>query len=225
MSSLNVKAWLGFIFLAVAMAVPLFAAAGTIRYWQGWVFLAVFFGVSFAGTLYAMKNDPALLRRRLSGGPTAETTPTQRLIMSLVMIGFIGLIVVPGLDYRFGWSAMPISVVIGGDILIAVGFSIVFLVFRENSFASATVQVVEGQRVIATGPYAVIRHPQYAGSFLYLLGIPLALGSWWGVLVFAGLVPLLIWRLRDEEKLLATDLPGYADYQRKVRSRLIPGIY
>ncbi len=213
------------IFLALVMGLLVFVAAGTVHYWQGWVCLAVFFGMSFVGTLYAMKNDPTLLRRRLSGGPTAEKTPTERLIMSLVTIGFVALVVVPGLDHRFGWSVVPISVVIGGDILIAVGFSIVFLVFRENSFASATVQVVEGQRVIATGPYAVIRHPQYAGSFLYLLGMPLALGSWWGVLVFAGLVPPLIWRLCDEEKLLARDLPGYADYQRKVRSRLIPGIY
>jgi len=223
--SLNVKAWLGLAFLAAAMAVPLFAAAGTIRYWQGWVFLAVFFGASLAGVLYSMKHDPALLRRRLAGGPTAEKTATERLIVFLVSIGFAGLVVVPGLDHRFGWSAVPISVVIGGNILIAIGFGIVFLVFRENSFAAATIQVVEGQRVISTGPYAVIRHPQYAASFLYLLGMPLALASWWGVLVFAGMVPLIIWRLRDEEMLLARDLPGYADYQARVRWRLIPGVY
>ena len=115
--------------------------------------------------------------------------------------------------------------VIGGDVLIAVGFAIVFLVFRENSFASATIQIVKDQRVISTGPYALIRHPQYAGAFLYLLGIPLALGSWWGLLVFAGMVPFLIWRLLDEERLLARDLPGYAEYKEKVPSRLIPGIY
>lgn len=225
MNSLNVKAWLGLIFLAVAIAVALFAAAGTIHYWQGWVFLAVFFGASLVHTLYAIKYDPALLRRRLAGGPTAEKTPTERLIMCFVTIGFVGLVVVPGLDHRFGWSTVPVSLVIGGDVLIAIGFTVVFLVFRENSFASATIQLVEGQRVISTGPYAVIRHPQYAASFLYLLGMPLALASWWGVLVFAGMVPLVIWRLLDEEKLLARDLPGYADYQARVRWRLLPGFY
>ncbi len=225
MSSLDVKAWLGLFFLALAMGLLVFVPAGTAYYWQGWVFLAVFFAASLVHTLYAMKHDPALLRRRLSGGPTAEKTPTQKLIMFLVSIGFVGLIVVPALDYRFGWSAVPTYAVISGDILIAVGFSIVFQVFRANSFASATIQVVEDQRVISTGPYAIIRHPQYAGSFLYLLGIPLALGSWWGLLVFAGVVPLLIWRLLDEERLLARDLPGYSEYQSKVASRLIPGIY
>jgi protein-S-isoprenylcysteine O-methyltransferase Ste14 len=225
MTSLNVKAWFGLIFLALAVAVLIFAAAGTLRYWQGWAFLAVFFGASFVGTLYAMKYDPALLRRRLSGGPTAEKIPTQTFIMVLVSIGFVGLIVVPGLDHRFGWSAVPAYAVIAGDALIATGFAITFVVLRENSFASATIQVVEGQRVVSTGPYAVIRHPQYAGSLLYLLGMPLALGSWWGLLVFAGLVPIIIWRLTDEEKLLARDLPGYADYRRRVRWRLIPGVY
>jgi protein-S-isoprenylcysteine O-methyltransferase Ste14 len=225
MSTLNVKAWLGLVFLAVVMGLCLFIAAGTVDYWQGWIFLAVFFAASLVQTLYLMKYDPALLQRRLSGGPTAEKTPTQKLIMFIVSIGFVGLLVVPAFDHRFGWSAIPLYAVIGGDVLIAVGFSIVFLVFRENSFTSATIQIVKDQRVISTGPYAIVRHPQYAGAFLYLLGMPLALGSRWGLLVLAGMVPFLIWRLLDEEKLLARDLPGYTEYQRTVRSRLIPGIY
>ena len=221
----NVKAWLGLVFLAVVMGLLLFTAAGTVRYWQAWVFLAVFFGASLLTTLYLMKHDPALLRRRLAGGPAAEKTPTQRLIMFLASIGFIGLLVVPAVDYRFGWSTEPLYAVVSGDILIVVGFSIGFLVFRENSFTSATIEIAEDQKVIATGPYALVRHPQYAGALLYLVGMPLALGSWWGLLVLAAMVPVLIWRLLDEERLLAKDLPGYADYRRNVRSRLIPGIY
>ena len=109
MCSLDVKAWLGMIFLALVMGLLVFVAAGTVHYWQGWVCLAVFFGMSFVGTLYAMKNDPALLRRRLSGGPTAEKTPTERLIMSLVTIGFVALVVVPA-------SGSPLWLVGGADL-------------------------------------------------------------------------------------------------------------
>ena len=225
MSSLNVKVWLGLVFLALVMGLLVFVPAGTVHYWQGWVFLGVFFAASLVQTLYLMKYDPALLQRRLAGGPTAEKTLTQRIIMVLVSIGFVGLLVVPAFDHRFGWSAVPLFGVIGGDVLIGVGFVIVFLVFRENSFTSATIQIVKDQWVVATGPYALVRHPQYAGACLYLLGIPLALGSWWGLLVLAGMVPFLIWRLVDEERLLAKDLPGYADYRNRVRWRLIPGVY
>jgi len=156
MSSLHVKAWLGLVFLAVVMGLLVFVPAGTVHYWQGWVFLGVFFAASLAQTLYLMKYDPALLQRRLAGGPTAEKTPTQRIIMVLVSIGFIGLLVVPAFDHRLGWSAVPLFGVIGGNVLIAVGFAIVFLVFRENSFTSATIQVVKDQRVVATGPYTLV---------------------------------------------------------------------
>ena len=163
MSSLDVKAWLGLFFLALAMGLLVFVPAGTAYYWQGWVFLAVFFAASLVQTLYLMKYDPALLQRRLAGGPTAEKTPTQKIIMVLVSIGFVSLLVVPAFDHRYGWSAVPLCGVIGGDVLIAVGFAIVFLVFRENSFTSATIQIVKDQRVVSTGPYALVRHPQYAG--------------------------------------------------------------
>jgi protein-S-isoprenylcysteine O-methyltransferase Ste14 len=223
--SLNVKASLGLVFLALAMALCVFVAAGTLRYWQGWLFLAVFVAVGFSHTLYGMKNDPALLERRLAGGPMAEKSGTQRTIMLFVSIGFIGLLVVPALGWRFGWGRVPLAAVLAGDAMIVAGFYVTSLAFRENTFAAANVGIFDGQRVISTGPYAVVRHPQYAGSLLYLIGTPLALGSWWGLLVFAAMVPFLIWRLRDEENLLAKDLPGYADYCHRVRWRLIPGLY
>jgi protein-S-isoprenylcysteine O-methyltransferase Ste14 len=222
---LNVKAWLGLAFLALAMALLVFVAAGTLRYWQGWLFLAVFFSSGVAHTLYGMKNDPALLERRLAGGPMAERSSTQRAIMVFVSLGFIGLLVVPALDWRLGGGILPLAAILAGDALIVFGFYITFLAFRENTFAAANVDIFAGQRVISTGPYAVVRHPQYAGALLYLLGIPLALGSWWGVLVFAAMVPFLVWRLVDEERVLTAGLRDYADYRNRVRWRLIPGIY
>jgi protein-S-isoprenylcysteine O-methyltransferase Ste14 len=225
MNNRNTKAWLGFVFLAIAMGLLLFLPAGTFHYWQAWVYLAVFFGASFLMTLYLMKKDPALLERRLRGGPTAEKERAQKIIMLFASLGFIALLVVPALDYRFRWSRVPLPMVIAGDLLTALGFYIIFLVYKENTFSSATIQVVNDQRVISTGPYAVVRHPMYAGGLLYLLGMPLALASYWGLLVFVPMVPVLLWRLSDEERFLSKNLPGYTEYCAKVRWRLIPGVF
>jgi protein-S-isoprenylcysteine O-methyltransferase Ste14 len=225
MNSLNVKAYLGLFFLAVVMGLLLFVGAGTVRYWQAWLFLVVFLGASFLTTLWIARHDSALLQRRLAGGPTAEKESQQRIIMLFVSLGFVGLLVVPALDHRFGWSAAPLPAVIAGDALIALGFAVVFRVFKENTFASARVEIDKDQHVISTGPYALVRHPQYAGSFLYLLGVPLALGSYWGLLVLLPMTAAILWRLFDEEELLARELPGYAEYRRTVRWRLIPRIF
>jgi protein-S-isoprenylcysteine O-methyltransferase Ste14 len=225
MCNLNLKAWLGLVFLAVVMSLLIFVPAGTIRYWQAWCFLAVFLGASASIMLYLAKHDPALLRRRLAGGPTAEPMAEQRFIMLLASIGFVGLLVVPAFDHRFGWSNAPLTAVIAGDVLIAIGFGIVFVVFRENAFASARVEIAKDQRVVSTGPYARVRHPMYAGALLYLLGMPLALGSLWGLPIVVAMTPILVWRLLDEERLLACGLPGYAQYERAVPWRLIPGIF
>ncbi len=208
-----------------AMGLLIFLAAGTLAYWQGWVFLGVFLAVTLVVSLDVYRRDPALLRRRLSGGPTAEKTPRQRLIMLLASIGYIGLLVVPGLDFRFGWSDVPTVVVALGDGLVAVGFYLVMLVYRENSFTSATIEVAEGQKVVSTGPYALVRHPMYASSLVYLLGMPLALASYWGLLVLALMLPVLIWRLLDEERFLARHLSGYTAYQARVRYRLLPHVW
>lgn len=225
MSSLHWKAFGGLAILILVMASLLFAAAGTFDYWQAWTFLAVYFAASLVITLYLMKRDPALLQRRMSGGPFAEKEPAQRIIQSLASIGFVGLIVLPGLDHRFGWSHMPAYVAIAGDVLLVLGWLGIFFVFRENSFSSATIELAADQRVISTGPYALVRHPMYAAALMMLLGIPFALGSWWGVLIMAAVVPAVVWRLLDEERFLARNLPGYAEYQRKVRYRLLPLIW
>lgn len=223
--SVNARAWLGLIFLAVVAGVALFASAGTTDYWQAWVFLAIFLGASLLITDYLMKHDPALLERRVSAGPVAEKEATQKLIQLLASLGFIALLVVPGLDRRFGWSAVPLAVALLGDLLVASGFYIVFLVFKENTFTSATIEVAEDQKVITTGPYAIVRHPMYAGGLLLLLGMPLALSSWSALLAFAAMTPALLWRLFDEEKFLSKNLPGYTEFKTRVRSRLIPGVF
>jgi protein-S-isoprenylcysteine O-methyltransferase Ste14 len=185
----------------------------------------VYFAASLAITLDLMWRDPALLARRMSGGPWAEKEPAQRRIMTITSIGFIALIVVPGLDRRFGWSDMPSLVALGGDVLILLGFAGIHRVFRENSYTSATIELAGDQRVISSGPYALVRHPMYVAALLMLSGFPIALGSWWGLLVIAAIVPALIWRLLDEEKFLAANLPGYRDYQDKVRYRLLPAVW
>jgi protein-S-isoprenylcysteine O-methyltransferase Ste14 len=225
MTRMNRRAWFALIALTLIMGLLLFGSAGTIRYWPAWVYLSVFTGASLLTTLDLMKRDPALLERRMTGGPAAEKETAQRVIMLFTSLGFIALLVVPALDHRFGWSVVPLSVVLGGGVLVALGFYFIALVYRENSFASATIEVAAGQRVITTGPYAIVRHPMYASALLYLFGTPLALGSYWGLLALVAMFPFLIWRLLDEERLLARDLPGYAEYQSRVRYRLVPFVW
>jgi protein-S-isoprenylcysteine O-methyltransferase Ste14 len=207
------------------MASLVFAAAGTLRYWQAWTFLAVYFAASLAITLDLIRNDPALLARRMSGGPFAEKEPAQKLIMSATSLGFIGLLVLPAVDHRLGWSDLPGWAAIAGDVIMLLGWLGIFFVFRENSFASAVIESAADQRLISSGPYAWVRRPMYAAALVMLLGMPLALGSAWGVLLVLALVPLLIWRLMDEERFLVNHLPGYCEYQGSVRYRLLPLIW
>jgi len=223
--TLNARAWLALALLASVMCALIFGTAGTVRFWQAWVYVSIFVGASVLTTLYLMKKDPALLARRMRGGPTFEREGTQRIIMVFTSVGFIALLVVPALDRRFGWSNVPVWAVVVGDVLVAVGFYFIFLVYRENTFTAATIEVAAGQRVITTGPYAVVRHPMYASGSLYVLGTPLALGSYWGFLAFAGMTPFLLWRLLDEERILTRDLPGYAEYRQLVRHRLVPMVW
>jgi protein-S-isoprenylcysteine O-methyltransferase Ste14 len=211
--------------LALAMGALIFVPAGTLDYWQAWLFLGCYFAASLVVSLWLMRNDPALLERRMRGGPLAEGERNQKIIMTITSIGFVALLVVPGLDRRFGWSHMPGIIAILGDVPLLAGWWGILQVFRANTYAAATIQVATGQTVISTGPYGVVRHPMYATALIMLLGIPVALGSWWGVLVFVAIVPALAWRLLDEERVLVRDLDGYAAYKRKVRWRLIPHIW
>jgi protein-S-isoprenylcysteine O-methyltransferase Ste14 len=214
----------GAILLAI-MAAILFGGAGTLDWWQGWLFLLVYFAWAAGVSVWLLRRDPALFARRLRGGPWAEKEPAQKIIMTLASAGFIGLIIVPALDYRFGWSRAPHWLALVGEALFSLGWLAIVFVFRENSFAASTVQVVPGQLVITTGPYAFVRHPMYAGATVLLVGMPLALGSWWGLVPLVLIAPALIWRLLDEERLLARELPGYPEYLGKVRYRLVPGVW
>ena len=225
MASLAVRAWFSLAALAAVMSLLVFGTAGTVRYWQGWVYLAVFFGASLLTTLDLMRRDPALLERRMRGGPAAEKRPAQRLVMLGASVGFISLLVLPALDHRFHWSNVSLGAVIAGDVLVVVGFYFVFRVYRENTFTSATIEIAPNQTVVSTGPYAIVRHPMYASALLYVIGTPLALASYWGLIGVAVMVPFLIWRLFDEERMLVASLPGYVEYQRKVRCRLIPFVW
>ena len=225
MKSLETRAGLAAVVLAAVMALLLFAPAGTVRYWQAWVYLAIFIGACGLTTLYLLRRDRTLLERRMHGGPTGEKRPAQKLIMWSTSVGFGALLVVPALDHRFEWSAVPLGLVVAADILVLVGFALIVRVYRENTFTSATIEITEDQRVISTGPYAIVRHPMYASGFLYLAATPLALGSYWGLISVAAIAPFLIWRLFDEERMLAASLPGYADYQRRVPHRLVPFVW
>jgi len=221
----NQKAFVGLFLLIAAVMAALFIPAGTLHYWQAWIFLAFYFVPALAISFYLMVKDPKLLARRMRGGPVAEKQTAQKIIMSIVSVGFLALLVVPALDHRFGWSHMPASAAFAGNALMSIGWLAIFFVFRENSFSSATVEIADDQKVVSTGPYAWVRHPMYAGAVLMLLGMPVALGSWWGVAVLLAMLPAFVWRMFDEEKLLTENLPGYAEYRQRVRFRLIPGVW
>lgn len=225
MGSLILKSIAGLAFLLLVLGLALFLSAGSLGFWQAWVYLAVFAVCTLLITLYLMRYDQRLLASRVQAGPVAETQKSQQIIQSLASLFFIGLFIVPGLDYRFRWSNVSPVVSLIADAVVALGFWIVFLVFKENSFTSATIEVADEQKVITTGPYSVVRHPMYAGASLLLLATPLALGSWFA-LPLAGLVILVVAaRLLDEERFLVDSLPGYDAYRQKVRYRLIPYIW
>jgi protein-S-isoprenylcysteine O-methyltransferase Ste14 len=158
-------------------------------------------------------------------GPAAETSTVQRIIISVAILGNLGMLVFSALDHRFGWSQVPPVVSLAGDALVALGFLIDFFVFKENSYGASTIQVVEGQQVISTGLYALVRHPMYMGVLVMVIGVPLALGSWWSLGIIALSVPVLVVRILDEEKLLRKDLPGYIEYTQKVHYRLVPYLW
>jgi protein-S-isoprenylcysteine O-methyltransferase Ste14 len=214
-----------FLLGAIVLGLLLFLPAGTLDYWQAWVFIVVFATSTNAIGVYLALKDPELLERRKKIGPAAERNTSQKIIISLAILSNIALLVFCALDRRFGWSPVPPFVSLVGDALIALGLLIDLFVFRENSYGASNIQTVEGQHVISTGPYALVRHPMYVGVLVMVLGVPLALGSWWGLTILALTIPILIWRILDEEQFLKQDLPGYTEYTQKVRHRLVPYLW
>ena len=224
-ANLRRRIWVQTALFVPVQALLLFAPAGSLHYWQAWVFGLVFVAASSAMGAYFLKHDPALIERRMTAGPGAETEPTQKIIISVIMIGFFLMMVLPGFDYRWRWSSVPVWLVLLADAGFALSFVIFFFVMKQNSYAASTVRVETGQPVISTGLYGVVRHPMYAGALLLLLSAPLALGSYWTLLVLIPIFPVLAWRLLDEEQFLRRNLPGYAEYCRTVRYRLVPGLW
>jgi protein-S-isoprenylcysteine O-methyltransferase Ste14 len=213
-------AWGTVVFIAL-----IFWPAGTLDYWQGWVFLSVFASLTIVSTVHLAIHDRPLLERRMKAGPQYEREWSQKIIVSLVLVIFFLSIVLPALDHRYGWSPVAAWVSILGNVLVVLSFLFMFRVIRVNSFAASNVRVEEDQKVIDTGPYAHVRHPMYAGAIGLFVGMPLALGSWWSLGLVVVCVPVLVWRLLDEERILRRDLPGYEEYMRRVRFRLVPLVW
>jgi protein-S-isoprenylcysteine O-methyltransferase Ste14 len=209
----------------LALTAIIFIPAGTLNYWQGWAYLGTAVIASGLYTLYVAIYDPALMRRRMQAGPSHEKEPAQKIIIVLFFAAFLALMIVPALDYRFGWSPVPWHTSIIGDLLVALSFYFFYLVAKVNTYAAANVRVEEGQRVIDNGVYGLVRHPMYFGALFLIVGTPLALGSWWTLLLTPGFLLVLYFRIASEEKVLMRDLAGYAEYQRKVRYRLIPFVW
>jgi protein-S-isoprenylcysteine O-methyltransferase Ste14 len=210
-----------FVFLVAAIFLPVW----TFRWWQGWACLAAFFVPASIITVWVAKHDPALLERRLKAGPKAEKERGQKIVQTIASVVFLADFVIPAFDHRYGWSRVPTYAAIVGDMMMLIGFWITFVVFRVNSFTSGIIEVAEDQKVIYTGPYAMVRHPMYAGASIMLFGIPLALGSWWGMLVNLPLMAAIVWRLLDEERFLQANLNGYVEYMQAVKHRLAPFVW
>lgn len=215
------QAMAGLAFLVALLGAILFGIAGR-GYCQGWLFLAVFAGASLAITIDLARRDPALLARRVQAGPLAEPTAKQKLIQGCAGLAFLGIFAIAALDQP---SSIATALVIAGDVLVALGLFIVFLVYRANTFTSATVQVERDQHVVSTGPYAVVRHPMYAGAIVMVIGMPLALASWWAFLALPVMIAVIAWRLANEERQLVAELPGYTAYQTRVKYRLVPHVW
>ena len=225
MSNLARKTIRGFAQLIIVLGIVLLAPAWTLNFWEAWVYLFVFAASAAWITAYLWKKDPKLLERRLNAGPGAEKERSQKRIQLFASFVFVGVLILPSLDHRFSWSEVPLSVVILGNVFVALGFLIIFVVFKHNSFTAATIEVVAGQKVISTGPYAIVRHPMYSGALVMLFGTPLSLGSWWGLLMFIPITFIIVWRLLAEEKFLCESLPGYTKYCQKVQYRLVPSVW
>lgn len=212
---------LGLLFFAAVLFWP----AGTFDYWQAWVFLAVFTAATIIPSVYLAVRHPDALARRMKAGPAAETRPAQRIIVTLIFTLAVATFVLSALDHRFGWSQVPTWLVIIGNVLVAVGLGIAQLVIVQNNYAGASLQVEADQPLVSTGLYGLVRHPMYTGAAIMMLGTPPALDSLWGLLGVLASAPVIVARIRDEERMLVDELAGYREYQDKVRFRLVPYVW
>jgi protein-S-isoprenylcysteine O-methyltransferase Ste14 len=209
----------------VFFGVLLFWPAGTFNYWQAWVFIAVFIAMSFGPSVYWALRRPDVLRRRMHAGPIAETRTVQKIATVGTIAMVVAMVVVSALDHRFGWSQVPTPIVVAGDVLVAVGLGLAMLVVSQNNYAAATITVEAEQTVVSTGLYGLVRHPMYTGALIMMVGMPLALDSYWGLITLVPGVAVLALRIGDEEKMLRQELGGYDEYTQQVQYRLVPGVW
>jgi len=209
------------VFIPLLLAM-FFLPAGTFAYWEAWVYLTVLLIPMVLVLIYLLRNDPELLERRMR---MREKESEQKLIIKISYLYFLLVFLLPGFDKRLGWSNIPVVVVIVADVLVLVGYGMFFLALRENRYASRIIEVEQEQKVISSGPYAIVRHPMYVGVSLMCIFTPLALGSYWAAIPSLLIIPLLVARIRNEESVLGRELKGYKEYMQKTKYRLIPGIW
>lgn len=200
----------------------LFLPAGTLAYTNGWLLIGLLFVPMLIAGFVMFFRSPAFLAKRLNA---KEKQAAQKGVLAFSGLMFIAGFVVAGCDFHFGWSKMPSAVTIVASVLFLAAYGLYAEVMRENAYLSRTIQVEEGQKVVDTGLYGIVRHPMYMATILLFLMIPLVLGSWYALIVFACYPAIIIIRLRDEEDLLTRELPGYAAYKQKVKYRLFPFIW
>ena len=206
----------------LAFGVLLFLPAGTFRYPQGWLLTGILFVPMFAAGLVMMKKNPDLLRKRLNA---KEEESEQKTVILFSGIMFLAAFILAGLSFRFGWRMLPFGVSIAAALVFLAAYVLYAEVLRENTYLSRTVEVQENQKVIDTGLYGIVRHPMYMATVILFLAMPLVLGSVLSFLIMLCYIPIIVKRIGNEEQVLEKGLPGYREYKKKVRYRLIPGIW
>jgi protein-S-isoprenylcysteine O-methyltransferase Ste14 len=216
----KLKAYLVPIIIMIVTGIILFLPAGSLRYWEAWIWWLEISALTFFITAYFLTKNPKLLSRRMKtkGKNNSRKVPA---FLKLYYVGYL----IPGFDFRFHWSAMPVSIIIAANCIVFLGYLFIMFVFMKNSYASTIIQVERQQQVITFGPYAIVRHPMYLGLLVMSLFTPFALGSFWAIIPFLLIIPTLVLRIEGEEEVLLRDLSGYKDYCGKTRYRLIPLIW
>jgi protein-S-isoprenylcysteine O-methyltransferase Ste14 len=222
MKSLIKKILKRFSLVLIVLGLLILVPAGTFNFWQVYVYIGILVIPMIFVLFYFLKNDPLFLERRTRA---REKEKAQKIIQIVFSLIFLSGFVIPGLDKRFGWSDVPIYIVLITDIIILLGYLLIFFVFRQNSYASRIVEVDKSQKVITTGLYSIVRHPMYLGVLIMYIPTPVALGSYWGLIPMATIPLAIVFRILNEEKVLSKDLPGYKEYCQKTRYRLIPLIW
>ena len=208
--------------MLIVLGLTFFLTAWNLMYWEGWAYIFVLGAPMVIFGMYLFKNDPKLLERRMR---TKEKHREQKIVIKLSLLSLPTTFILPGLDKRFGWSKVSIIIEIIAFVLVLVGYVMTIFVLKANSYASRVVEVEKDQKVISSGPYAIVRHPMYSSIIILYFFSPIALGSYWALIPASIYLITLIFRIFGEEKVLLEELEGYREYTKKVKYRLIPGIW